>query len=54
MWTSGKGTWPKNALRASHSIAVESLPMLQSIAMLSNLANASRMMKIDSLSRASR
>jgi len=37
MWTSGNGTWPKKARLASQSSTVESLPMLQSIARLSNL-----------------
>ena len=31
MCTSGNGTWPKNALRASHSSTVLSLPIDQSM-----------------------
>src|SRR6266496_1025658 len=45
MWTSGKGTWPKNALRASHSRTVESLPIDQSMHKRSKCRKASRKMK---------
>src|SRR3989338_4673238 len=42
MCTSGKGTWPKKALRASHKSTVESLPMDQSMTNDLNSRYASR------------
>src|SRR5262245_30129237 len=44
MWTSGNGTWPKNARRASHSRTVLSFPMDHSMASCLNALYASRRM----------
>ena len=44
MCTRGKGTWPKNALRASHSMTVESLPMDHSMQRFLKCLYASRKM----------
>ena len=44
MWTSGIGTWPKNAFRASQSSTVLSFPMDHSMPRFLKLAYASRRM----------
>jgi hypothetical protein len=46
MCTSVKGTCPKNAFRASHSMTVLSLPIDQSIQRRLKLLYASRMIRI--------
>src|SRR5918997_237212 len=54
IWISGIGTWPKNALRASHRRTVLSFPMDQSMPRFLKLAYASRRMCTLRASRASR
>src|SRR5712691_821079 len=44
MWISGNGTWPKNALRASHSRTVLSLPIDHSMQRFLKAGYASRRM----------